>query len=349
MRLLKYLLIPFFFISLTNISLFSQEDIISVFDWLEEDNLPEIILETDYKKLVEEKLKQTYQPGKVNLKKSDQKELNQNIQVRTRGRFRCITCKNPPLKLKFKKKAIKEVGFSKSNEWKVVMPCGEDVAFNQYLFKEYLVYKIYNQLSDYSLRVKLVKIRFQQTNKKRPGTSYFAFLIEDQEELCSRQNLNAVEDSLSTGPYELDKMAYTRFQLFQFMIGNTDWIPVTQHNLIALETKDKKVIPIPYDFDFAGLVNTHYAIPNPKTPLKNNQERFFMGNEKTKEELEILFEEFKNQKEAIYQLVMDFKWLAKDQRKKIIKYLDGFFEIIEDEAQVQQYFLRDEIFRKGQY
>lgn len=43
------------------------------------------------------------------------------------------------------------------------------------------------------------------------------------------------------------------------MIGNTDFSQAYQHNMKVIYI-DKNMIPIPYDFDMAGFVNTSYAV-----------------------------------------------------------------------------------------
>ena len=47
-----------------------------------------------------------------------------------------------------------------------------------YLFKEYLIYKLYNVLTDNSFRVRLVKIEYINTHKKANPIKTYAFLIE---------------------------------------------------------------------------------------------------------------------------------------------------------------------------
>ena len=52
--------------------------------------------------------------------------------------------------------------------------------------------------------------------------------------------------------------------LFEYMIGNTDWSTYALHNMELVRKEDGDHLPIPYDFDFSGLVNTIYANPDPK-------------------------------------------------------------------------------------
>ncbi len=60
--------------------------------------------------------------------------------------------------------------------------------------------------------------------------------------------------------------------MFQYMIGNGDYSVTGRHNLriLAMATSGPSgFIPVPYDFDYTGLVNTHYAIPGESLGIKN--------------------------------------------------------------------------------
>ena len=49
------------------------------------------------------------------------------------------------------------------------------------------------------------------------------------------------------------------------MIGNTDWAVPNNHNVKLIYDKERKLAPplvVPYDFDYSGLVDASYAVPN---------------------------------------------------------------------------------------
>jgi hypothetical protein len=58
------------------------------------------------------------------------------------------------------------------------------------------------------------------------------------------------------------------------MIGNTDWWIHRRHNVDLVELADGSLVPIPFDFDYAGIINTPYAIPSPSMPIKSVEDRF---------------------------------------------------------------------------
>ncbi|QCY68151.1 hypothetical protein FHG64_01365 [Antarcticibacterium flavum] len=65
--------------------------------------------------------------------------------------------------------------------------------------------------------------------------------------------------------------------VFQYMIGNTDWSSVMQHNVKVILLPSKIKVPIPYDYDMTGLVNAPYAVVKESMPIKNVRERHFRG------------------------------------------------------------------------
>ena len=52
--------------------------------------------------------------------------------------------------------------------------------------------------------------------------------------------------------------------MFNYMIGFLDWSPVYFHNVLLIRTEDGRYITVPYDFDFAGVVNARYATAPPE-------------------------------------------------------------------------------------
>ena len=63
----------------------------------------------------------------------------------------------------------------------------------------------------------------------------------------------------------------TRVALFEYMIGNLDWSVPVRHNIKLIVPKEDSnaiAFPVPYDFDYSGLVKTDYAIPPPELELR---------------------------------------------------------------------------------
>ena len=127
--------------------------------------------------------------------------------------------------------------------------------------------------------------------------------------------------------------------IFQFMIGNNDWAIPDRHNVRLImpiqnqsdKLEIKKPIAVPYDFDYSGMVNAHYAAPAPILEIATVRTRLYMGFcLPSEEEYQEYFRKFIDVKEDMYALVRNFALLDSNHRNEMIDYLDSFYEIIGD-------------------
>ncbi len=249
-----------------------------------------------------------------------------NTKLRLRGKYRRLNCADtPPMKIYFDKDDLKAAGFAKFNDLKLVNYCVDDKAeAKNLLLKEYMAYKIYNQLSDYSFRVQLLKVTYEdiKSNKK---IKQWAFVIEDTAELRSRLNLEKVEQEfgLKQEQYELEEIQ--KVSLFQYLIGNVDWSLKMAKN-IKIMAKDDKLIAIPYDFDFTGLVNPPYGSVSEKLGVQLLTERVYLGYPNEVNNLSKSIELYKEKKEVIFAMVKSNKQLNGILRLEIKNYLQSFYK-----------------------
>ena len=123
---------------------------------------------------------------------------------------------------------------------------------------------------------------------------------------------------------QLDKM-----NLFQYMIGNTDWSAIGSHNVRLIKCKDYPLpLPIAYDFDYAGLVNAPYAVHGEGIDLEHITERLYLGMCREAGELEKQIPLFQEKKATFYQIIKDFPYLDKKEKKEMIAYLDDFYKVL---------------------
>ena len=127
--------------------------------------------------------------------------------------------------------------------------------------------------------------------------------------------------------------------LFEFMIGNTDWSVAGQHNTKMLKLNDLSKsgpYPVPYDFDYSGMVDTDYAVPAESFNLESVRDRVYrgvcLGNYFVLEEIEF----FKEKKQEFFDLINDFPYMEKGDKREMISYLDSFYSIIEREESVKR-------------
>jgi hypothetical protein len=216
--------------------------------------------------------------------------------------------------------------FAGINKLKIVPYC--KIGYEQYVLKEYLVYKLYNVLSDYSLRVRLFKITYLNSVKEKKPVTQYGFAIEPVTLLEKRTKTMELSYSAvnqrTLKPDILDRMA-----IFNYMIGNTDWSVPIKHNVLLLtEVKNASAnenLIVPYDFDYAGLVGADYAVPFESLPIKTVQERLYMAVCRSETEFTNALMEFSEKKDEFYKVINTFPYLSERSRKDMINYLDGFF------------------------
>jgi hypothetical protein len=244
----------------------------------------------------------------------------------------------PPLKLVFDKPAPNI--FSPLKTLKLVSTCKTSSDYPQYLIKEYLIYKMYNLFTEKSFRVRLLDLNYVDSSGKKKTMNNFAFFIEDEKEMAKRNDCK--NDEEGKPPTEsTNRSQMTLVAIFEYMIGNTDWSVPARHNIKTIRSKTDpgKLYTVPYDFDFSGLVNTDYSIPDPLMNTESVLERVYRGFPRTLEEINLVLEEFRKQKENIYAIVEQCTYLEKRHKQMMTSYLDDFYNEIKYPAKVKSIFI----------
>jgi hypothetical protein len=249
------------------------------------------------------------------------------LTVKARGHFRRRqeNCSMPPLLLNFDKVArLKSTEFEKQDKLKLVTPCKND----DYVIREYLVYKIYNLLSPYSFKARLVQVDFEDSVQKRKNETHYCILIEDEGRLAKRKGM-FLWDKKMVFMENLHHDEFIKMAVFQYLIGNTDWSVPYLHN-IKLLYKDSSAIPIavPYDFDHSGIVNASYANPPEQLGLPSVRNRLYRGYCQDKSEFAATIALFNKLKDDIYKLYTSCTLLDAKYIKSTVKYLDEFYKVI---------------------
>lgn len=211
--------------------------------------------------------------------------------------------------------------------------------FEQYLLKEYLVYRLYNQLTEKSFKVRLTRITYVDSVKKNKKVTRFAFFIEDKKRMAQRNNGKVDETEFKYWRLK-NKEDQMLLSVFQFLVGNTDWSIPGRHNVKIIKVgKEEALYAVPYDFDMSGFVNAHYARPHKKIQhkIKKVSTRLYRGFCREQVEFDPVIARFRAQKAALYAVCNDFPHLAPKPKKSITRYLDAFFDIIENPRKVKKY------------
>ena len=269
----------------------------------------------------------------------DSLAVNDSIAVEVRGHFRRDYCYLPPLKLIFN--ANPSAVMSPLKSLKLVSACRSSEMYEQFLLKEFVIYKIYNLITDKSFRARLLQLKYQDSSGNKKTITEHAFLLEDVKDVAKRNGCK--EWTKSKLPTEsTDRRQMTIVSIFEYMIGNTDWAVPANHNIRLIKSKDDSLARpyvVPYDFDFSGLVSTNYSAPNEQLNIETVQQRLYRGFPRTIEEINEVLDIFKKQQQNIYATINNFSLLLPHSKREMTDYLDGFFATINDPREVKDVFI----------
>ena len=278
-------------------------------------------------------------PANFSMELSDGNTINEPIILTVRGHFRREKCFMVPLNINFKAKktsVLKPLG-----SLKLVSQCYTSETGEKYLLSEFLVYKIYNMLTDMSFRVKLLNLKLiDSSGRKKPITEY-AFLMEDVKNLAKRNNCTYMKSKMD--PRNTNDYQMTMTAIFEYMIGNTDFGVSANHNTRLLhsntDTSNRPYV-VPYDFDFSGFVNTNYSMPDASLDISNVLTRLYRGFPEPIEVINEVVDMFKKRKDSIYALINNFNLLSIKSKIEMTNYLNDFFKIIENPEKVKYTFIQ---------
>ncbi len=194
------------------------------------------------------------------------------------------TCEFAPLRVNFTGSPAAGSLFAGQDKLKLVTHCRNAPAFQQNVLLEYAAYRMYNLLTPFSMRTRLATIDYVDESG-RPITSRLGFFLEQPSDIARRNTLREVVAGERIPVAWLNPVDAARYALFQDMIANHDWSmragpPGDEccHNARLIGTAAPgQVIPVPYDFDFSGLVNAAYATPPDELGISSVRQRQYRG------------------------------------------------------------------------
>lgn len=259
--------------------------------------------------------------------KEDSIEIAMPVNMKTRGHFRRMkeNCAYPPLMIEFPKAGTHLTTiFKEQKKLKLVMPCRGD----EYVIREWLAYRLYNLISPFSFRARLVKVKLDDNVNRKVSAEFFGLLLEEEKQMAKRNNATAIEKKMQ--PQQTQGKEFLNMSVFQYMIGNTDWSVQYQQNikLIVLKTS---VIPVavPYDFDHSGIVNAPYAQPAEELLMNSIRERRYRGYcMPDLSAFEDIIKNFNDLKAAIYKAYTSCRLIDEKYLKSTTQFLDDFYKTI---------------------
>ena len=298
------------------------------FRLFEDDKIIEITLSLDLTTYFKLKPKDEYLKANLTIHLSKKDSISRDIGLKTRGIWRNQNCAFAPIELNIKKAGFGYTDLDKISKLKMTPQCNFNKINEDYVLREFLAYKLFNVLTDTSFRVRLLRVNYVDTQKKRKPIIQYAFFIEPLEMLSARTNCLPIKlrtlNQKSIIPRIMDRLS-----IFNYMIGNYDWSVPGQHNVSVIKSLSYEPtglgIAIPHDFDWTGLVNPTYAIPTEEIGTENVRERLFVGVCRSKEVFKDELEMFRKKRNDFLKVVNDFSYISNQTRKDINYYLDGFF------------------------
>ena len=309
----------------------------NTFALFEGDELLDVTISFDLGAYMKKNLKGQALEGEIvfHLNKTD--SVDKNIKIKPRGIFRKQECSFPPMEVNFNKPLPAYSNSGSIKKLKLVTHCEQGKLADDNVLREFLVYKLFNVLTDTSFRVRIAHIRYVDSKKKKQTISQYGFFIEPSEILAERLNsVTAKKISISQRSVIPDIM--TRIAIFNYMIGNYDWAVPNQHNILILKSLNplasQLAIAVPYDFDFTGFVNPVYAIPTDETGLQNIRQRLFTGMCRSKEDFIREVMEISRRKAELFSVINDFPYISQRSKKDLTGYLDQFMLLAENRNQI---------------
>ena len=298
-------------------------------------------------------------PGLLTLPGSGGDPTILHVKLRPRGHFRrrATTCSQVPVRVEFDKAEVKGTIFDGQKTLKLVSHCNNEDDYEQYILREYAVYRVMNLLTPMSFRARLARPSYVQakvgdaghadaTAGARPFATRLGIFIEDQDDVARRAEARVMEiPRVLFKDLEPDPLSLV--MVFEYMISNTDFSIYALHNVKLLRTQDRKVYVVPYDFDLSGLVHTSYALPSPGIGQLTVRDRVYRGPCRPQAEIEPVLERFTARKDDILGVYDSLHDLTPDYRADAKAYLQQFFSTITKDSSVRKTFVSGQCTTKG--
>lgn len=295
--------------------------------------------------LIRQRPDEEYLDGRFAYTLADGAEQLLDLKIRTRGKYRRQkkTCSLPPIRLNFRKKQVAGTEFAGQDKLKLVTHCKTSERYEQLVLKEYLAYRMLQALTDKSFGARLMHITYIDTDEKEKPVTRYGFVIEDKDDIGERVGLELLKIG-KISYADLDPRQANIINVYEYMIGNTDFSMIRGpldddccHNNVLYKDASGLITPIPYDFDFAGLVDAPYAEPNPQFDIRSVRTRVYRGRCNNNPHLADTLALFLDKETELRALINDLPGLQAKTVKSVNGYIDQFYEIVRDEKDVERY------------
>lgn len=321
-------------------SIYGQTNQIDSIKFFQDEGVIDVTLEMEVKDLLGKKQNERFLPANITMAFPGESAITEQIKLSVRGNFRRENCYMPGLRLDFHNPTSPRL--HKLDKLKLVCGCSSGAENEQMVLREFMAYKIFNQLTDKSFRVRLVKVTFKDAAGKRKPYTQHAFFIEDVDEMAKRLGMVEVE-GIQYNSELTNREQMTLVAIFEYMIGNTDWSVPNYHNIKLIGPKDgsSRPVPVPYDFDISGLVDPPYQTIDERFNIEKVTDRLYRGFPRSMEELQQTIKIFNEKKDIIYSMINNFSLFESKSKSKAISFLDEFYRTVNSPKAVQTAFIEN--------
>lgn len=264
------------------------------------------------------------------------------IRAKTRGVWRLKHCDFPPLRLKFGDKTADGTEFANLDEPKMVGYCRNTDQYEQYNLQEAQLYRVYRQLTDLSHKVRILRFSYVDSATGKVEATRYGFLIEDPAQLAARVSGKIMDRKGATAD-DLDPATSAMAFTYLYFMANTDVSFNGLHNGEIVSLPNGTYAPVAYDFDFAGVINAHYAGVDPSLPIKNVRTRLFRGYCLHAPAYPAVFDQFRAKRSAIESLYADpiGQLIKPDLVKSTLAFFGEFYEEIKTPESARKQLMSD--------
>lgn len=290
-----------------------------------------VTLTTNYTALRRDKKESPYRPATLSYRGPAGDTVRIPLRVQTRGNWRLANCESPPLRLNFRRGDTRGTLFDGQDAQKLVVPCKRGSEYDQLVLQELNVYRIHNLVTPYSHRARLLELTIVDSASGAVSGPRAAFVIEDMDELLAR--VGGKEMKVKGGqPDDFTAYHSALTGVFMYLVGGTDFSLHTLHNIEIVQV-DSLFIPMPYDFDWTGIVDAPYARPDPKLGIRSVRERLYRGYcvANSASVFPVVFDIFLGKQQAITDLYRDSivgTRLEPARARRTIEYIEDFYRLL---------------------
>lgn len=296
---------------------------VSLFTWLQTHQPQQVQLRFDTTVLSRADRSSGWQAGTMHVQSQQGEVFDLPISVSVRGNSRRAICDRPPLKIRLDSTIWVGDQLLRKGKLKLVSPCLWGAEGEQLLHKELLAYELYQKITPYSFQTFSTQMEMVDAGANTEGILQPVFFLESEKDLYRRLEVQEVKEEEVN---QLSSEHYGSFVLFQYFIGNTDWNLNKRHNLLLVQSRDGgPAIPIPYDFDQAGLVNAPYAKPYPTMPIERVTDRLLQWRGKNKTPLLTAIAQFQELEGQLMGVFETNQRLLPETRTEVQQFLHTFY------------------------